>query len=91
MMTIIFGVAGGRIKLDRVQEMFRSDNKEFWPNLNLSPPDGLTLANIEYDPCVLAEATDSIDLLPVGPPPDPEKFPAQKIDWLVFVFCGAKK
>lgn len=81
MMTIIFGVAGGKIKLERVQEMLSKDNHEFWPNLNLSPPDGLSLANVEYEPSVLADATDSIDQLPVGPPPDPETFPLQKIDW----------
>jgi tRNA U38,U39,U40 pseudouridine synthase TruA len=81
MMTIIFGVAGGRIKLERVQSMLSKDNKEFWPNLNLSPPDGLTLANVEYDPEVLTEATDVMEELPVGPPPDLEMFPVQKIDW----------
>lgn len=81
MMAVIFGVANGGIKIDRVYRMFSLDNKEMWTNLNLAPPDGLTLSDIEFKPEVMSQATDLIQELPVGPPPDPGVVSLKKIDW----------
>lgn len=67
--------------MDRVEQMFHPDNLELWPNLNLASPEGLTLTDIEFQPEALMQATDLMEELPVGPPPDPEIVTVRKIDW----------
>ena len=81
MMSIVFGVASGKISLETFQRILENPRNEVWPNLILAAPEGLALANVEYEPAYLAEATDDIERLPVGPPPDPEIVNYPNIDW----------
>ena len=81
MMSVVFGVASGKIGISTMHRILDNPKKEVWPNLTLAAPEGLALANVEYDPAYLAEATDDYVRLPVGPPPDPEIVSYPDIDW----------
>jgi hypothetical protein len=47
MMQVVMGVAGGKMRLETVERMLHPDNTALWPNLNMMPSTGLTLAEIQ--------------------------------------------
>jgi len=52
-MWLVFEVARGKLKMSQVHDLLDNPIREKWPNLGLAPPDGLSLASVEYDPADL--------------------------------------
>ena len=53
MMGLVFEVARGKLKMSLVHDLLDNPIRANWPNLGLAPPDGLSLASVEYDPADL--------------------------------------
>ena len=63
---IIFSVASGRLGLGEVRRMLNGEKKNWPGGLNMADPNGLYLANVEYDPEILKSASDNLADLPIG-------------------------
>jgi len=63
---IIFSVASGRLGLGTVRRMLDGEIKDWPAGLDMADPNGLYLANVEYDPEAVKSASDNLADLPIG-------------------------
>ena len=59
-------MASGRLGLGEVKRMLNGEEKKWPQGLDMADPNGLYLANVEYDPDAVKSASDNLADLPIG-------------------------
>ena len=71
MVGIAGQVARDRMSLDQLKEIVNNRDWEGCVNTFTAPPQGLHMVEAQYPPELLADETDDLQQLPVGPEPEP--------------------